>query len=296
MVLDDDYARSEFGFPVPLDAARVTFAHEYNHLLQQNYDSLQDTWMFEATAVWAEEKVYPAIDDYVNYVHAFASSPGSPITDAGAADGLKMYGSGVWNHWLSGTGAGYGDDSIRGAWELSPDTDPADFAVAAYDRAIRAAGGSGFEREFLRFAAASAEWRTGYGGFPDAAQYPDVKRKGSLGAGSEREFKLDHTAFRMLDVHAGGQREITLKVRAEDGVRSGVALVARDGSPTAGAVVKRARYLSKGGSGRVTLDSPTEFERITAVVVNADARVRGQKVADWDYRKDNRRFTVKLIG
>ena len=60
----------------PAVPASVTFAHEFNHLLQQNYDSFQDLWMFESTAVWAEEKVFPQINDYVNYVPRFAQLPG----------------------------------------------------------------------------------------------------------------------------------------------------------------------------------------------------------------------------
>lgn len=294
MVIDDDYAVSEFGFPDPLDAARVTVAHELNHLLQQNYDIFQDLWMFEATAVWAEEQVYAEINDYVNYLGAFASTPGAPITDRYAAQGLKIYGSGVWNHWLSGPGAGYGVDSIRGAWEVSDLADPADFAVAAYDRAVRDAGGQGFSREFLRFSAATAEWRGGYGGFPDAALYPDVSRKGTLHKGQTKELSLDHTAYRLLGVDAGGSGPITLKVRAEEGTRTGIALVAREGAPLTGTVVKRGSYLGKGGKGRVTLDYPGDYERITAVIVNADGRANGFQGNDWVYRKENQDFTVTL--
>jgi hypothetical protein len=294
MVLDNDYATSEYGFPEPLDAAKVTFAHEFNHLLQQNYDSLQDVWMFEATAVWVEEQVYPEINDYVNYVGAFASSPGAPITDGDAAQGLKIYGSAVWNHWLSGPGGGFGVGAVRRAWEVSNVVDPADFAPSAYDRAIRDAGGRGFSREFLRFAVATGEWRTGFGGFPDAALYPDVKRKGSVSAGQAKELTLDHTAFRLLDVHNAGSAQLELTVRAEDGVRAGFALVARSGDPVGGTVTKQARYLDGGGKATVTLESPGDFDRITAAIVNADGRAKGFNGNDWFYRKENQEFTVAL--
>ena len=113
-MLDDDYSADEFpGFADPTVPASVTFAHEFNHLLQQNYDSFQDVWMFESTAVWAEEKVYPEINDYVNYVRVFASLPrraadhGLP---AARRKSLKIYGSAVWNHWLDTGGGGYGVD------------------------------------------------------------------------------------------------------------------------------------------------------------------------------------------
>ena len=123
--------------------ASVTFAHEFNHLLQQNYDSFQDLWMFESTAVWAEEKVYPQINDYLNYVRAFASFPGAPLTTAYPPEkrkSLKIYGSAVWNHWLDTGGGGYGAGAIRRAWEVSDVAKPRDFSLAAYDRAISRGG------------------------------------------------------------------------------------------------------------------------------------------------------------
>ena len=38
--------------------------------------------MFESTATWAEELVFPEVNDYLGFVRAFAGSPGTPITDA----------------------------------------------------------------------------------------------------------------------------------------------------------------------------------------------------------------------
>ena len=58
LVLDDDYA--EFTeYPEPDIPLQVTAAHEYNHILQFAIDSEQDGWMFEATAIWVEEQVFP---------------------------------------------------------------------------------------------------------------------------------------------------------------------------------------------------------------------------------------------
>ncbi len=294
MVLDDDYAQSEYGYADPAVPASVTIAHEFNHLLQQRYDSFQDVWMFESTAVWAEEQVFPDVNDWLNYLPAFTKTPGSPITEAKAGKGLKIYASGVWNHWLE-RGAGLGRAVIRRAWEVSEIANPADFAVASYDRAIDDRGGTGFEREFVRFAATTAEWRTGAGNFPDAAAYPDVKREGALSRGGSKRIRLDHTAYRLLDVRArGGTIELT--ARAEDGVRCGIALVARDGDPLTGAVVFKRAYLSKGGKHTVSLDHAGRYERITAAIVNADGRVRGFSGKDWVYSKDGARFDLTLRG
>ncbi len=293
LVIDNDYG--EFGFSDPLDAARVTIAHEYNHLLQQNYDSLQDVWVFEGTAVWTEEQVYPEINDYVNYVSAFAGAPDAPITQTKAAQGLKIYGSAVWSHWLSGSGGDYGIESIRRAWEVSDLVDPRDFGPSAYDRAIRDRGGKGFSHEFSRFTAATAEWRAGEE-FPDATAYPEIKRKGSLDRGDRRTFALDHTAYRVLGVGARGGAEIELKVEAEDGVRSGIALVGRQGGALSGKVTRKVRYLDSGGTGSVRLSSPGRFDRITAVIANADARVKGFAGGDWVWSKDDREYRLQLTG
>ncbi len=46
----------------------VTFAHEYNHILQFGYDAYQDPWFAEASATWMEDQVYNGINDYLRYV------------------------------------------------------------------------------------------------------------------------------------------------------------------------------------------------------------------------------------
>ena len=141
--------------------------------------------------------------------------------------------------------------------------------------------------------AATAEWRAGHGGFPDAAALPDVKRDGSLHKGSRKRFRLDHTAYRLFKVRSGG-RSIELTVDAQEGVRAGIGLIARDGDALGGSVTTKTNYLPRGDRGSVTLRKPGSFERITAVVVNADGRVKGFRGNDWVYAKDHQRFTVRL--
>lgn len=292
MVLDNDYAIGEFGYSDPLDPAKVTLAHEFNHLLQYNYDSFQDLWMFESTATWSEDYVFPEINDYLGYLPAFARNPGEPLTDREAGQQRKIYGSAVWNHWLATGGGGYGVELIPAAWDASTTASPQDLAVSAYDEAITREGGRGFSRELVEFATATSEWRTGFGGFPDAASYPDMKRTGKLGHRSEG-FSLDHTAYRLLDVTPGAS-SLTLKVETERGVRAGIALVARAGDNLTGTVAAATRYLRKGGRATVKLTGLTGATRITAVVVNADGRVRGFRDGDWVYTRDDILFSARL--
>ena len=200
--------------------ASVTFAHEFNHLLQQNYDSFQDLWMFESTAVWAEQKVFPQIDDYVNYVRAFAQLPRrAPHVDLSArpaqvAEDLRIGRLEPLARQRRGRLRGRRDPRRLGA--LRRQTKPPDYSLAAYDRAIEAAGGRSFSREFASFAAATAEWRTGLGNFPDHAEYPDVKRNRVAAPGQRRAFALQHTAYRLFQVEPGrSDDEISLRLTAE---------------------------------------------------------------------------------
>lgn len=296
LVLDNDYA--EFGMSGGLLGMRVTTAHEYNHILQFNLDTAQDTWMFESTAVWAEEQVFPADDDWVrSYMKGWARGSTEPITDPFAGGGLRIYGSTVWNHWLERGDGEYGADIILDAWELSRDVQPKDYAVGAYDAAIEQNGGEGFADEFASFAAATSEWRTGDGNFPDGPELTDVEREGKLAVGSAPDtIKLDNTSYQLIDVNPKEADRLTLKVKADERVRWGIALVGRDGTKRGGTVERNDASFADGGKGRVTLTDAQSYKRITAVVVNADGRVSGPKetFAEFDYTKNNKGFKVKV--
>jgi hypothetical protein len=295
LVIDNDYAPDEFpGYTDPLDAARVTVAHEFNHALHDRYDAFQDLWMFEASAVWMEQRVFPDVNDYLHYLPAFAATPGTPITDPRGAGGLKIYGSSVWNHWLAGR---YGPEIVRRAWEVSDLIRPRDFSIEAYDHAISDQGGPSFSREFARFAATTAEWRTGAGKFPDASEYPDMRRKGTLrpGGGRAKRFELDHLSYRLLRVKRARAKRVRLRLHAQHGVRAGVALVARKHGRVSGRMRRKVDFLPHGGNGSVGLGRLKRFERVTAVIVNADGRADGFGAVDRNYRKDKSRFRAMLI-
>jgi hypothetical protein len=53
--------------------------------------------------------------------------------------------------------------------------------------------------------------------------------------------------------------------------------------------------MPKGGLGTVTLDNPSQFSRITAVLVNSDAKTSGasQTTGDWTYAHDQQLFYAR---
>lgn len=270
LVLDNNY----LGFPTnPLDSMRVTVAHEYNHILQFGYDTLQDLWFLEATATWMEEQVYPDINDYLNFLPSFASAPEAPLTGRS-----KIYGDSVFDHWVDSR---YGPDAIREAWERSTSVKPKHNGVAAIEAAIEANGGKSFSREFAAFALETAEWNSS-DNFPDATRYPQVRRTGELGR-KPTEFELDSTAYRLVSVRGAGS-SVKLRVDAPRGVRSAIALIGREGPARSGRVTVRSRYLAKGGTATVTLEGAGGFERVTAAIVNADGRGVGRNKPGDDAR------------
>ena len=108
-MLDNDYAPSEFPGTTPQHDLEVTFAHEYNHILQFGYDAYQDAWFAESSAVWMEDQVYDGINDYLRYVRRWVKRFDTPLT----ANSIKEYGSAVWNKWLARR---YGRSILRHAW------------------------------------------------------------------------------------------------------------------------------------------------------------------------------------
>ncbi|MGE5335840.1 MAG: MXAN_6640 family putative metalloprotease [Nitrososphaerota archaeon] len=287
LVLDNDYSAFEFPGTKPLRDLEVTFAHEYNHILQFGYDAYQDPWFAESTATWMEDQVYNGIDDYLRYVRRWVKLWETPLTTSS----IKEYGSAVWNQWLARR---YGEAVIRKAWAGAIDAKPAGFSVGAYERAIRSSGPSDFSHDFALFAADLPEWRTGHG-FRESYLYPNVRRQGHLPLSGKRLTRtLNHTTFQLLRVKPRRGRAVVVRLAAPRGTAAGLALVGRLGSERHGREVKRVAYRPRGGVLRVRLARPRRFARITAVIVNADGRAHGfsARRLDWRYLTDGLPYEV----
>jgi hypothetical protein len=289
LVLDNDYSPFEFPHTEPGHDLKVTLAHEYNHILQFGYDAREDSWFAESTAVWMEDQAYNGINDYLRYVRKWVKLWETPLTTSS----IKEYGSAVWNEWLAHH---YGRAIIRRAWAGADRTHPDGFAVAAYERAIRAAGPSSFGRDFTRFAADVAEWRTGIG-FRESYLYPDMPRQGTLVLGAPPATRrLNHTTFSLIRIHAGTGSAVEVTAQAPEGIDAGLALVGRIGSERHGRTVKALDYAEAGGTLTATLPDPGRFQRITAVVVNADATAAGYDARHLDWRYPTEEVPFRISG
>jgi hypothetical protein len=294
LVLDNDFSPSQFpGYSSPVDPLDVTVAHEYNHILQFGYDSDEDTWMLESTAVWMEGKVYDPVHDYLQYLPGWTSLTELPITSFNGdnpndRNNVKVYGSSVWNKWLD---ARYGQDVVRNAWEDS--VKASSFAPRAYDMAIRQHGGGGFSKEFSGFAAATSEWQAANSGFPEGSLYPDVFRAGDLSVnGAPGTISLDHTTYAIVNVPVISAPRIRLAMIAPRGTSAALALVGRSGGSPGGTAVGIERFLGKGGRSVVTLANPGDLSRLNAVLVNADTKHSSfsQALGDYPFKRNNQVF------
>ena len=307
LVLDDDFANPTFQGLDPALALRVTLAHEYGHVLQYGYDVLADPWHFESSATWLENRVYPADDDWLRYVldgpngSGWGSLTELPLTAFDHADdqprNAKPYGTVVFNHYLAGR---FGDALQRRTWELSDGLRVP--STRAYDTALKEAGSAGLASTFAEFSTATSEWQLPGSGFQLANRLPHVERQGTIGTdGGVVSPLMDHLTFALYDVAVPdpGTQRIRFAAAFPAGVRSALALVARDGS---GEVTTELAELAAGGVAGVTLDRPHELlaggGRITAVLVNADSSEFGwsDQALDWLWQRDDQRVTAAVTS
>lgn len=292
LVLDEDM--DEFPGVAPLDALKVTTAHEYNHVLQFTYDSQKiprNLWMLESVATWAEEKVYPTIDDYLRFVPDYAAGVDEPLTRKDGSN--RIYGAALWNQFLD---ASIGPEVVRDAWDELDDVTPPHLGVAGYDAALGGDGASPFDSlgpSYSGFAIASAEWRAHPAIFPDAAELPGAARSDRLRPGARAlRLPVRHLSHVLLRVpRAAGGETLTMKVRCPVPIRCAGALVARQGTATAGTVVEQSEERSAGGVIHLTLPGG-DWDRVTGVVANTDGGVD----QDGRYTADGRVFRAKLTA
>jgi len=161
-VLDNDYARSQYGI-APINALRVTAAHEYFHAIQFAYDIDEDIWFMEGTATWVEDEVYDSIND--NYQFLYDSPIQYPRRSADYSVDTAPYGSFVFFKYV--------EEKLRSRpimrqfWEYA-DAPKNRFSLQAI-RAVMAARNTNWTNLFTQF----ASWNTlPAGSYSERGGYP----------------------------------------------------------------------------------------------------------------------------
>jgi len=181
IVLDNDFAGLT-GLD-PADAARVTLAHEYQHLIQFGFGyAVEAEWFMEQCATMMEGRLCPDIHELHGYLPYHLQRPHRRLD---LTDGSFEYGAWLWPEFLTR----WRDDpgilpEIWAAWAQGGRT-----MLQAIDASLRRAGES-LDRAFLEWAVWNAFLEPGgappaygyEGGIPGAvapalvlAQYPAVR-------------------------------------------------------------------------------------------------------------------------
>ncbi|GAA4803022.1 MXAN_6640 family putative metalloprotease [Nocardioides caeni] len=168
--LDNDFSVEEFGAP-PLDSLRVTVAHEYFHAVQYAYDFLEDGWLMEATATWAEDELYDDVNDNRQYLSA--GQLRRPSVSLDTWSGSTHYGNWIFFRRLSErfpAAQGGLPTIVRDIWNRLDGRAGAvdDFSMGAITRVLKARGTT-FQREYALFAVANRNSRRAYA---EGASYP----------------------------------------------------------------------------------------------------------------------------
>jgi hypothetical protein len=167
-VVDNDFARSQFGGAKPQNSLRVTAAHEFFHAVQYSYDAGEDRWFMEGTAAWMEDQIYDGINDNLQYLPESAlADPSVPVDDG---DPTHLYGS--WAFWRFLTEKFHTASVVRRVWQRA-DAAPGgrnEYSMQALRNVINAMGRR-FVRTFADFGAAnqiSHRW------YQEGASYPQA--------------------------------------------------------------------------------------------------------------------------
>lgn len=103
----------------PLEALRVTCAHEYFHSIHFGLDPYEGAlvkegrYWLEMSAVWMEEEIYDEINDYYYYLPVFYGAPSVSIEAFRSDFDQHPYASAIWTIYLTQR---FGRDAVREIW------------------------------------------------------------------------------------------------------------------------------------------------------------------------------------
>jgi len=139
-VLDDDFV--DFPTP-PLASLKVTAAHEFFHAVQFGYDITDDSWLMEATATWAEDEVYPSINDNLQYLPTSVMKQPKVSLDTWNQTTIPQYGDWIYFRYLTekyDAKTGSMPKLVRQIWQRADSADA--YSLVALEGALKATGTS----------------------------------------------------------------------------------------------------------------------------------------------------------
>ncbi|MCF7802987.1 MAG: T9SS type A sorting domain-containing protein [Candidatus Marinimicrobia bacterium] len=167
--IDNDYVEANY-YTHGVNALRATIAHELFHQFHLAYTlKLEDVWWYEISSSWFEDLVYPAVNDYIQYVSSYFASQSQPLHTSGG------YKTAHYGYILNS----YNEPTV---WSDIWANFVTERAYPAIDHALKDIGYS-FAGSYRKFGAwnllTGSRAINGYG-YPDAAEYPEITTSGAI--------------------------------------------------------------------------------------------------------------------
>jgi hypothetical protein len=298
-VVDDDFA--DFGdSQTPQEFRDVTAAHEFFHAIQFAYDSYEDLWLMEGTAMLMEGQFRPDVEDRVRYLaHSALTFPAVPVDYGAVGSGFEY---GAWLYWrflVEDLGELGNPVVIRNVWEEAagahvdtdgpgPDTPESDlYSLQAAGDVLRRRGLS-ISALFAKFAVVNRDPASFYveGGTYD---YPAAPTSASYSLGprastGRRSTRLRHLSSRYYTFTPArnGSRNATLKVSVDLPSlvrRPSAALLVRftDGS----SAVRWIKLGARGNGARTVSFGRGTVRRVVLALTNTSIRMLCDRGTDY---------------
>ena len=268
---------------------QVTMAHEYNHVLQFTLRLAPGRLDVRVDGDLGRGPRLPGTSTTTSLPPAYAGASTVPLTHERR---LASCGSTAPRCGTTSSEGTQGAAVIREAWEDSDAVTPAHRSIrrlrlGAGRRRLPLRGDVGRVRRVRQHERRVAGRQSVY---PDTAELPDDRARPGSSRTEGRRGKLDHLSYALMS-SAPGQPPMRLKLR----VRARRASTLRStwsrvrAPPPRGRSSTAGRSAHSDGQASAVLD-PGSYDRVTAVIANADARVSDSG----RYTADNSQFAIKL--
>lgn len=292
-VLDNDFA----GYPSsPMKSLKVTAAHEFFHAVQYAYDTNEDSWLMEGSAVWMEDMVYNDINDYYQYLPV--SPIRHPMLSLDFNGEFTVYGGFTFFKFI--TQDLHAPNAVRQIWQAADATHRGVYSLQAIKQVIRRHHRS-IPRTFARFGA----WNTLFSGsYPERKHYypagywhtRTLTRHQGTGTLGTRLRHLANAPLRLLPARGLGKHpRVRIRINGparRHGAAATVQVRYRDGH-----VQLRSFKLNKHGNGQHSYAFGTRVWSVVVVLTNGSTRMKNCN-RGYAYScggsgvYDNKKFTV----
>ena len=198
-VMENDFAG--YGYGDLASAIRVLTSHELFHAVQAAYDSGEEVWFSEGTAVWAEDLYDPGSADFLGFCDAYLEDTGRSLDEPPAGPVPTFaYATALWWKFLA---LQHGDDVIVEILEATEGD-----ALLVDMAAVEEVRGSSLAQDwttFTRWNLATGRWAGAAESYTFAAQIGPVTPEANDAAivDDNRFYPLAATYYRYE--HAGGE-------------------------------------------------------------------------------------------